>query len=74
VGLEAIWNFESSDDVADFGGTLAGPQEVRGRVELGIAAQLTDGLTLDLSGSYDGIGSDNYDALTGRAMLRMPLN
>jgi hypothetical protein len=74
VGLEAIWNFESSDDVADFGGTLAGPQEVRGRVELGIAAQLTDGLTLDLSSSYDGIGSDNYDALTGRAMLRMPLN
>ncbi len=74
VGLEAIWNFESSDDVARFGGTLAGPEEVRGRVELGVGARAVDGILFDLSGSYDGIGSRSYYAYTVGAAVRIPLD
>ena len=73
-GIEAIWNFNASDRVADFGGTLTGPAEVRGKVELGLKTQFTNGVGLDVSGSYDGIGSKSFNAVGGKATLRIPLN
>ena len=74
VGLEAIWNFESSDRVADFGGTLSGPEEVRGRIEVGLRSRLPSGVGFDISGSYDGIGSSTFQAMGGKATLRVPFN
>jgi outer membrane autotransporter protein len=74
LGLEAIWNFAASDKVPDFGGTLTGPEELRGRVELGLKSQLPSGIALDLSGSYDGVGSSIFHAIGGKATLRVPLN
>jgi len=72
---EAIWNFGGGGDASvDFGGTLTGPQEWRGRVEAGVRARLPGGIGLDLSGSYDGIGAKSYEALGGRATVRVPLN
>ncbi len=73
-GAELIWNFTASDKVADFGGTLSGPEELRGRIELGLRTQFTNGVGLDLSGSYDGIGSDSFHALGAKATVRVPLN
>ncbi len=73
-GAELIWNFTASDKVADFGGTLSGPEELRGRIELGLRTQFTNGVGLDLSGSYDGIGSDTFHALGAKATVRVPLN
>jgi outer membrane autotransporter protein len=73
-GAEVIWNFAASDNVADFGGTLSGPEEIRGRVELGLKTQFTNGVGLDVSGSYDGIGSSSFSALGAKATVRMPLN
>jgi hypothetical protein len=32
------------------------------------------GISLDVSGSYDGIGAAGYSAATGKATLRLPLN
>ncbi len=32
------------------------------------------GVGVDFSGSYDGIGSDSFEAVTGKATLRVPLN
>lgn len=73
---QVIWNF--ADDVSAAGvgaidGDLVGPTGARGLAELGIRAK-TGGLGLDVSGSYDGIGAGDYDAWTGRAALRLPLN
>jgi outer membrane autotransporter protein len=74
VGLQVIWNFDSSDNSAAFGGTLAGPEEVRGRVELGVTTRLTNGIGIDISGSYDGIGSNSFHSTGGRVTVRAPLN
>ncbi len=74
IGAELIWNIKASGNVADFGGTLAGPEELRGRLELGLKAQFPNGVSLDLSGSYDGIGSDTFSATGAKATLRVPLN
>lgn len=74
LGLQAIWNFSRSDRVADFGGRLTGPEELPGRVELGLRANAPSGVGLDLPGSYDDIGSDIFHSIGGKATLRIPLN
>ena len=47
---------------------------MRGRVELGLKTQFTNGVGLDVSGSYDGIGSSSFSALGAKAKIRIPLN
>ncbi|MEQ1718392.1 MAG: autotransporter outer membrane beta-barrel domain-containing protein, partial [Hyphomicrobium sp.] len=74
VGLQAIWNFAGSNVIDFDSGVPTGPPGVRGRVELGVQALSTGGVGLDLSGSYDGVGSDDFQAITGRATLTVPLN
>ncbi len=77
VGLQAIWNFAggvSSVGSGPIGDDAAGPEGVRGRVELGVTATIKDGVGVDFSGSYDGLGADGYSAVTGRAAVRVPLN
>ena len=77
AGLQVIWNFANDATAAGFGqinGEPAGPVGVRGRAEIGLRASTLGGIGLDLSGSYDGIGAKGYDAVTGKAALRLPLN
>jgi outer membrane autotransporter protein len=77
AGLQLIWNFAGDTTVAGQGplnGENAGPQGVRGRAELGLRATSVGGVGLDLSGAYDGIGSNGFSAITGRAAVRVPLN
>jgi outer membrane autotransporter protein len=70
----AIWNFESSASTTAFGGTLAGPEELRGKIEAGIGLRFNDGFIVDLAGSYDGIGSSEYDAHGVSLGVRFPFN
>jgi outer membrane autotransporter protein len=77
AGLQLIWNFAGDTTASGFGqinGENVGPAGVRGRAEIGLRASAPGGIGLDLSGSYDGIGSGGYNALTGKAMVRVPLN
>ena len=77
AGVQLIWNFAGGTTVAGssaLNGDAVGPNGVRGRTELGLRAQSSNGFSLDFSGSYDGIGVGNYSAATGRATLRVPLN
>ena len=77
AGLQLIWNFAGDTTATGLGslnGDASGPRGVRGRVELGVKMGSPSGVALDLSGSYDGIGSSGFDAVTGRAMLRIPFN
>src|SRR5207244_11034940 len=74
VKLEAIWNFSQTVGGVVAEETVASPEDWRGRVEVGLKMQATHGITLDLSGGYDGIGSSNYPAVTGQATARLPLH
>lgn len=74
VAGSLIWNFDSSESVTAFGGTLAGPQELRGKVEAGVGLRFKNGVVLDIAGSYDGIGSDDYEATSVSAGVRIPMN
>jgi outer membrane autotransporter protein len=77
AGAQLIWNFAGDTTAAGLGaidGNSSGPSGVRGRVELGVKMGAPSGMALDLSGSYDGIGTSGYDAVTGRATLSIPLN
>lgn len=73
LGFEGIWNFESSG-VSVVATTLASEEDVRGKVEVGFRALSVEGITLDASGSYDGIGTGDYHAVTGTGRLGIPLN
>jgi hypothetical protein len=75
--VQVIWNFAQdtkADGLAQSNGETAGPGGVRGRAELGLQATTAGGIMLDMSGSYDGIGSKGYSATTGKATVRVPLN
>jgi outer membrane autotransporter protein len=77
AGLQVIWNFAVDTTATGLGqinGEDAGPAGVRGRAEIGLRAITSNGIGLDLSGSYDGVGAKDYDSFTGRAMVRVPLN
>jgi hypothetical protein len=45
-----------------------------GDTTVGFTPTTSSGIWVDLSGSYDGIGMSGYDAVTGKATVRMPLN
>ncbi len=73
ASLEGIWTFseEGSDDlVVD---TLAGNNELRGKVVAGVKAVTAGGTTLAISGSYDGLGDDDFQAISGELRLAIPL-
>jgi outer membrane autotransporter protein len=77
AGMQVIWNF--ADDVTataigPINSEPAGPPGVRGRVDFGVRATMVRGLSIDFSGSYDGIGSPGYDAITGKVLVHVPMN
>ena len=75
VGLQVIWNFAHDVSAAGFGqvgGDAAGPEGARGRAEVGVRVKADTGFGLSVSGSYDGIGTDDYRALTGRGVVHIP--
>jgi hypothetical protein len=74
LAASAIWNFESSGSAAGFGGTLVGPEELRGKIEAGVGVHVINGITLDVAASYDGIGSQDYEASSVSAGIRVPMN
>ena len=74
VGLDVIWNFAADNAPVSVSGVPTGPEGVRGRAEIGMRATASSGLSLDVSGSYDGIGAKGFDAIIGKATVRVPLN
>lgn len=74
LGLDVIWNFAADNAPSSVSGVSEGPEGARGRVELGVRATTAGGLSVDVSASYDGIGSENFEAVLGKAVVRVPLN
>jgi hypothetical protein len=51
IRMQAIWNFDDTGDRAvNLGGTLTGPEDWRGGVELGVKAKFSNGVGIDVSG------------------------
>lgn len=71
--IEGIWNFEESTGLL-LTDDLVASDGVRGRVELGLTVVAADGLLFGAAVSYDGIGSDSYHSVGGKARVRLPLN
>ncbi len=76
AGAKVIWNSNGGTEILDPAGNnmSSASTGARGRVELGMLAATVSGVTVDLSGSYDGVGVSNYRSLGGRAIVRVPLN
>jgi hypothetical protein len=76
LATELIWNFASTnvDGLGTLDGDATGPAGLRGRVKAGFNIRMPSGVTISASGTYDGIGSDSYSAISGLATVSMPLN
>lgn len=78
AGFDTVWTFARDASVAGNSATVAGdvigPAGVRGRATLGLRTLMVGGTVLDLSGTYDGIGVSDFNNVTGRATVRVPLN
>ncbi len=48
--------------------------EFRARLEGGVSAYMPNGISLNIEGYYDGIGSDNLEAYGGSVRVKVPLN
>jgi len=67
LSLVGIWNFEE-------GGSFMTPDDFTGRVEGGVLVQLPKGMSFRSTAAYDGIGSSDFEAWTGKVWLNLPLN
>jgi outer membrane autotransporter protein len=74
VALKGIWDFEEAETVDIATGLALGSDEVRARIEGGLAIQMPGGISLSGEGFYDGIGASDFDAYGGSAKIRVPLN
>jgi Autotransporter beta-domain/HYR domain len=70
--LKGIWNFAESNGAA-LAGTAAGSAEFRGKAEAGVRFADLGGVSFEFSGAYDGIGDNDYQAVSGRARIVVPL-
>lgn len=71
--IEGIWNF-NEEGTELLTGAVGGREEFRGRVGLGFRATMLSGVSMDVSGRYDGIGADDFEAVSADVRMRYPLN
>ncbi len=73
VLLEGIWNFHQ--DAGDISvDDLVTTDKLRARTEAGVMFFAQGGIAYGASVSYDGIGSSDYEAIGGRARVKVPLD
>ncbi|MGH6736463.1 MAG: autotransporter domain-containing protein [Methyloceanibacter sp.] len=72
LSLVGVWNFDDSGRLV-VNNTFFTPDDFTGRVEGGMLVYLPSGWSFRGAAAYDGIGSD-YEAVTGKVWLNVPLN
>lgn len=72
VGLFGIWDFAGPDSVS-IGGVTTGLDQLRAEAELGFSARWQSGTALRASVAYDGLQTDDFEAVSGRLWFNMPL-
>lgn len=73
ASLEGIWTFSEQGTAALVVDTLAGNKVLRGKAGAGVNALTAGGTALSISGSYDGLGDNNFEAISGELRLAIPL-
>lgn len=68
VGVEGVWNF-AVEEGAQANTTNTGTEQLRARINAGLAAKFGKGVTLNANGYVDGIGAKNYKAYGGNVKL-----
>jgi outer membrane autotransporter protein len=71
---EAIWNFHEEANGGLLLDDLVTGEEWRGRLEAGLTILSAGGLSLGASATYDGVGDSDFQAIGGRARVKVPLN
>ena len=72
VAISGIWNFDSDDLYVN--GVLADSDESRARVEGGLLITTPSGVGLRGAAGYDGLGADDFEAVSGSLWINVPLN
>ena len=72
LALYGVWNFDEGGSFL-VGDTLVTP-DFTGRLEGGVLVQLPKGMSFRGAAAYDGIFSNDYEAVTGKVWLNLPLN
>jgi len=72
-GINGVWNFSVDNGVASQGAVL-GSGDVRARLDAGVTLINTQSWAFDISGFYDGLGINDYDAYGGKARVTIPLH
>jgi outer membrane autotransporter protein len=72
VGITGIWNFHSDDLIIN--GVLVTPNATRAKLEGGIIFKSVAGPSVRAAVSYDGIGSSELSALSGKLWLNLPFH
>lgn len=72
VAISGIWNFDSDDLYVN--GILADSDESRARVEGGLLITTPSGIGLRGAAGYDGIGANDFEAVSGSLWINIPLN
>lgn len=73
AALFGIWNFAGADSVT-LGAITNNLDHIRAEAELGVSTRWQGGASLRASLAYDGLGTDDFDAVSGRLWLSIPLN
>jgi hypothetical protein len=73
LALYGVWNFEDGGTLV-LNNTFFTPDDFTGRLEGGVLVQLPKGMSFRGAAAYDGIGSGDYEAVTGKVWLNFPLN
>jgi hypothetical protein len=71
-GVSGAWNFGIDDNAASQGFVL-GDDDLRARLDIGLTLTDAQRWEVELSGYYDGIGIDDYEAMGGKLQLSIIL-
>ena len=77
ASLQLIWDYANDVTAAGYSTITPDPASsagTRGKADFGLHVVSSSGMVLDATGSYDGIGSKGYEAITGGAKVSVPLN
>lgn len=73
VRLDGIWDFDKTDPMV---GHLRSylDDDLRAKVEAGVMVSRADRYNIRATASYDGLFSDDFEAVSGRLWINIPLN
>ncbi len=74
LSIQGVWNFDVDHQATGVSLADSLDEELRAKIELGFRYTGGDGVSIDVSGVADGLGSSDYQEIGGKAAIRIPLN